>query len=104
MSRYPYARWPAYETWEMAPYGAHGPGMMQGIAGIWRCVVNPLVAHGLRQACEGAPLEHVLRQIATAGVLTGMGCDPSQALAIVEEFEHAMYRPPTGPWRRPCRG
>lgn len=77
---------------------------LQGIAGIWRCVVNPLVAHGIREACRGAPLEHTLRQIATAGVLTGMGCDPSQALAIVEEFEHAMYGPAMGPWRGPCRG
>lgn len=69
--------------WMMPGYPGTG---VAGIANLWTAV-GPIVEHGIREFAAGVSLDHTLRETAVAGVLIGMGCDPMQAIAAVEQFE-----------------
>lgn len=67
--------------------------------------LTPIVQHGTREIRMGAPLEHVLREVALVGALMGTGMTAQQALQYVEQRERQMIGMPARgeawePWHR----
>lgn len=59
---------------------------MATIGALWTAA-GPLVEHGIHEFAYGVSLSHTLREMAVAGALLAMGCDPMQAIAAIEQFE-----------------
>lgn len=53
-------------------------------------LVDPVVRHGLWELGTGAPISHVLWQVALTSALVGAGMTPDQALRVVEAHEPAL--------------
>jgi hypothetical protein len=61
-------------------------------------LLEPIVRHGVRELNTGAPILHVLRQVALTSALVGAGLPPDQAHRIVESLEPLLIG--MGPWER----
>jgi hypothetical protein len=61
-------------------------------------MLEPIVRHGMRELNTGAPIPHVLRQVALTSALVGAGLPPARAHRIVESLEPLLIG--MGPWER----
>lgn len=52
--------------------------------------IDPLVQHGLREIQSGAPVDHILREVALMGTLVGSGMNVNQAIRAVEQVERQI--------------
>ncbi|KNZ70149.1 hypothetical protein Tfer_1018 [Thermincola ferriacetica] len=71
------------------PYSPMGENPSQIIA-----CTDPIVQHGMKELKARVPIRHVLREVAAAAYLAGMGYAPTEAIAAVERWEEMGYFPP----------
>ncbi|HEY8347194.1 MAG TPA: hypothetical protein VIL07_07945 [Symbiobacteriaceae bacterium] len=62
----------------------------------FRQKVEPIVRHGLRELRAGAPVDHVLREVALMAALVGTGLSASEAIRAVERAEPQLLGLPRG--------